>query len=172
MQNGSRTVELIGAVDANIRIRREIHSCGDVRGFFPDGRAHGKGRIAKITRAYARRQYCTTLRASFSHRLVLRCGRFHSGEEGTSQEYHYLEMSIRKNRRMVAKETACRGGEGQERTFQASICWASMSRLNEMRRSKATAAKYAQCPRSNSVQTCMEGTIRATVERRKFKILK
>src|SRR5689334_23292101 len=109
MQNGRRRVELIDAVDPNIRIRSEIHPGGDVGGFFPDRRTHRKGRIAKITRAYARRQYCATLRASFSHRLVLRCGRFHSGEEGTPQEYHYLEMSIRKNRRMVTKETACRG---------------------------------------------------------------
>src|SRR5438094_2904434 len=68
MQN-CRPVELIDAVDANIRIRSEIHSCGDVRGFFPDGRSHRKGRIAKITGAYARRQYCATLRTSFSHRL-------------------------------------------------------------------------------------------------------
>src|SRR5438128_972311 len=45
MQNGRRRVELIDAVDANIPIRREIHSCGDVRGFFPDGRAHRKGPI-------------------------------------------------------------------------------------------------------------------------------
>ena len=39
-----------------------------------------------MTNGYAGRQYRTTLQACFGHRLVLRCGRIHSGEEGTFGE--------------------------------------------------------------------------------------
>jgi hypothetical protein len=43
-------------------------------------------RITETASGYARRQYRATLQASFIHRLFLRCGRIHSGEEGTSRE--------------------------------------------------------------------------------------
>jgi len=42
--------------------------------------------FTEITIPYARGQYGATLQTGFCHRLVLRCGRFHSGEEGTSQD--------------------------------------------------------------------------------------
>jgi len=45
-----------------------------------------KLRITETASGYARRQYRATLQASFIHRLFLRCGRIHSGEEGTSRE--------------------------------------------------------------------------------------
>ena len=40
-----------------------------------------KLRITETASGYARRQYRATLQASFIHRLFLRCGRIHSGEE-------------------------------------------------------------------------------------------
>jgi hypothetical protein len=39
--------------------------------------------ITEIAGSYARRQYAATLRACLCHRWFLRCGRVHSGEEGT-----------------------------------------------------------------------------------------
>jgi hypothetical protein len=40
-----------------------------------------KLRITETASGYAQRQYRATLQASFIHRLFLRCGRIHSGEE-------------------------------------------------------------------------------------------
>src|SRR6266576_7333472 len=47
----------------------------------------------------------------------------------------YLKMSSRQNRGIVTQETAGQGS--QDTRFQASICCASMSRLKEIRRSRA-----------------------------------
>ncbi len=59
-------------------------SLGTGRGaFFKRRKFRGKNRITKMASSYARCQYGATLRACFCHRCVLRCGRFHSGEEGT-----------------------------------------------------------------------------------------
>jgi hypothetical protein len=45
-----------------------------------------KLRITKTASGYARGQYRATLQASFIHRLFLRCGRIHSGEERNIRE--------------------------------------------------------------------------------------
>ncbi|HEX3543648.1 MAG TPA: hypothetical protein VHT31_03900, partial [Candidatus Acidoferrum sp.] len=48
----------------------------------PLGVTYGlKLRITETASGYARRQNRATLQASFIHRLFLRCGRIHSGEE-------------------------------------------------------------------------------------------
>ncbi len=70
---------------------------------------------------------------------VLRCGRFHSGEEGTSREYHAAGKSTRIEETDVAKQAA--GTQVADGRGQASSCWESMSRLKAIRRSSATAAK-------------------------------
>ncbi|MDP9337405.1 MAG: hypothetical protein M3P45_00905 [Acidobacteriota bacterium] len=44
--------------------------------------------ITETTGGYAGRQYRATLQAGLIHRLFLRCGRIHSGEERTPSEYH------------------------------------------------------------------------------------
>jgi hypothetical protein len=49
-----------------------------------------------MANGYAGGQYRATLQASFSHRLFLRCGRIHSGEERTPREYHGKLMQSRK----------------------------------------------------------------------------
>jgi hypothetical protein len=79
---------------------------------------------------------------------------------------------------IVAKTPAVFDGSFRERSEMCepdgypSICCASISRLNAIRRSSATAAKYAQWPRSVSVHARSAGMALARLERTIFKRLK
>src|SRR5215831_5867534 len=63
-------------------------------------------RLTKATDTNARRKNGATLRAGFCHRSFLRCGRFHSGEEGTTQDNTAGEKSSRTIGWVAAKKTA------------------------------------------------------------------
>ena len=65
-----------------------------------------KLRITETASGYARRQYRATLQASFIHRLFLRCGRIHSGEERNTTRISRRIYSSQKRRSAVSNKTA------------------------------------------------------------------
>ena len=84
--------------------------------------------ITETAGAYAGRQYRATLQAGFIHRLFLRCGRIHSGEERTPSEYHGAFAAIN-NVKWLLRISQQGSSEDCLEPDYADIWSASMSRL-------------------------------------------
>src|SRR6202158_5255532 len=108
-----------------------------------------------------------TLRACFGHRSVLRCGRFLAS---TSRGRKKFTTARKRGNSFcgVVTNRATSNVNVKEGYRFSGICSAIKLRLEAMRGCEATAAEYAQPPRSRAGHALRSGSHWATVARKKL----